>query len=162
MILKLGPLGDAVGAGSSKSRSPAPATAAAALIANLRRFSSRMPLPPAKKRKVAPEQHDGLAHIQRLEKLLLTAVSERTSLNPLVDLLDAARDAGDPHILFKSIYALYRVFASVIDTGMLVPTPDTGVKAVRTWIWERLNVFTDMLVGLMSDSEKSLRVSLVQ
>lgn len=119
-------------------------------------------LPPAKRRKVSTKQHGGIAHIQRLEKLLLEAVSEGTSLNPLVDLIDAAMDAEDPHLLFKCIYSLYRVFASIIDTGMLVPTPDSGAKIVRTWIWEKLNVFTDMLVGLMSDSEKSLRVSIFQ
>ena len=116
-------------------------------------------LPPAKKRKVATKQHDDLEHIQRLEHLLLGAVSEGTSLNPLVDLLDVTKGAGDPHVLFKCIYALYRVFASIIDAGMLVPTPDAGAKVVRTWIWERFNIFTDMLVGLMNDSEKSLRVS---
>lgn len=119
-------------------------------------------LPPTKKRKVSVEQHEGLAYIQRLEKLLLDAVAEGTSLNPLVDLLDATTIAEDPHLLFKCIYSLYRIFASIIDIGMLVPTPDSGTKVVRTWVWEKLNIFTDMLVGLMSDSEKSLRVSVSQ
>ena len=118
-------------------------------------------LPPAKKRKLATKRRGDLERIQRLEDLLLEAVSGGTSLNPLVDLLDATKDAGDPHVLFKCIYALYRVFASITDTGMLVPTPDAGAKIVRAWIWERFNVFTDMLVGLMNDSEKSLRVSVV-
>ena len=118
--------------------------------------------PPAKKRRISAKPHDDLTHIQHLEKLLLEAVSEGTSLNPLVDLLDAAMDAGDPRVLFRCIYSLYRVFASIINTGMLAPTPDSGAKVVRTWIWERLNVFTDMLVGLMSDSEKSLGVSVSQ
>ena len=116
-------------------------------------------LPPAKKRKVVANQGDNFERIQHLEKLLLEAVSQGHSLNPLVDLLDAAKGAADPHLLFKCIYALYRVFASIIDSGMLVPTPDTTARVVRTWISERLNIFTDMLVGLMSDSEKSLRVS---
>ena len=119
-------------------------------------------LPPAKKRKLATKRHGDLERIHRLEDLLLEAVSGGTSLNPLVDLLDATKDAGDPHVLFKCIYALYRVFASITDTGMLVPTLDAGAKIVRAWIWERFNVFTDMLVGLMNDSEKSLRVSVVQ
>ena len=119
-------------------------------------------LHPAKKRKVVVRKNDGLEHIQRLEKLLLEAVAEGTSLNPLVDLLDAAKNASDPRLLFKCIYALYRVFASTIDAGMLVSTPDPSAKVVRSWIIERLNVFTDMLVGLMSDSEEYLRVSAVQ
>jgi len=119
-------------------------------------------LPPAKRRKVTNKQHDNLAQIERLEKLLVEAVSEGTSLNPLVDLLDATTHARDPHVLFKCTYALYRVFAFIIDAGMLVPSPDAGTKVVRTWIWERLNVFTDLLVGLMNDSEKSLRVSVFQ
>lgn len=132
-----------------------------------RQHFSSMPLPTAspslpKKRKVSTRQHDVLAHIQHLEKRLLEAVSEGTSLNSLVDLLDAAMDTGDSHVLFKCIYSLYRVFASIINTGMLVPTPDSGAKVVRTWIWERLNSFSNMLVGLMSDSEKSLRVSVSQ
>ena len=119
-------------------------------------------LPPAKKRKVAVKQYSDVEHIQRLENLLLEAVSEGASLNPLVDLLDSAKNAGDPHLLFKSIYALYRVFSSIIDARMLVPTPDADAKVVRIWISERLNIFTDMLVGLMNDSEKSLRVSVFQ
>ena len=119
-------------------------------------------LPPAKKRKVATKQRGDLEHIQRLENILLEAVSGGASLNPLVDLLDATKDAGDPHVLFKCIYALYRIFASVVETGMLVPTADAGAKVVRFWIWERFNIFTDMLVGLMNDSEKFLRVSVTQ
>jgi U3 small nucleolar RNA-associated protein 19 len=114
-------------------------------------------LPPAKRHKVVAYD---LEYIRRLENLLLEAVAERTSLNPLVDLLDAAKNADDPHLLFKCIYALYRVFASTIDAGMLVPTPDPNAKLVRSWIFERLNIFTDMLVGLMSDSEEHLTVKL--
>jgi hypothetical protein len=116
-------------------------------------------LPPAKKRKVVTDKNNDLERIQRLEKLLLQAVAEKTSLNPLVDLLDVAKNAGDPHHLFKCIYALYRVFVSTIDARMLVPTPDPSAKLVRIWIFERLDFFTDMLVGLMSDSEEHLRVS---
>jgi hypothetical protein len=119
-------------------------------------------LPPAKKRKIVANQGDNFERIQHLEKLLLEAVSQGHSLNTLVDLLDAAKGAADPHLLFKCIYALYRVFASIIDSGMLVSTPDTTARVVRTWISERLNIFTDILVGLMSDSEKSLRVSTFQ
>lgn len=115
--------------------------------------------PPAKRHKVDTKQNDGFERIQRLENLLTDAVSEGTSLNPLVDLLDVAKNAEDPYLLFKCIYTLYRVFASILDAGMLVPTSDADAKVVRTWISEKLNVFTDMLVGLMSDEEKSLRVS---
>ena len=122
-------------------------------------LASNSSLPPAKRRKVAANNNDDLEHIQRLEILLLQAVAERTSLNPLVDLLDAAKNAAPPHFLFKCMYALYRVFASIIDAGMLVPTLDPGAKVVRAWISERLNLFTDMLLGFMSDSEKPLRVS---
>ena len=119
-------------------------------------------LPPAKKRKLVTKQDVDLKHIQRLENLLIEAVAEGTSLNPLVDLLDAAKNAEDPRLLFKCIYALYRVFASTIDARMLVPTPDPSAKVVRTWIFENLNFFTDILVGLMSDSEEYLRVSTFQ
>lgn len=119
-------------------------------------------LPPTKKRKIAAKENDRIERIQRLENLLLKAVSAGTSLNPLVDLLDIAKNAKDPHLLFKCIYALYRVFASIIDARMLVPTPDVDAKIVRTWISERLNIFTDMLVGLMSDPETSLRTSAIQ
>ena len=119
-------------------------------------------LPPTKKRKIAARENDDIERIQRLEILLLKAVSSGTSLNPLVDLLGIAKNAKEPHLLFKCIYALYRVFASVIDARILVPTPDADAKIVRTWIFERFNIFTDVLVGLMSDSEKSLRVSIPQ
>ena len=119
-------------------------------------------LPPTKKRKVATEKSGELDRIQHLEKLLLEAVSERTSLNPLIDLLDVAKNAKDPHLLFKCIYALYRVFTSTIDAGMLLPSPDPCTNVVRAWILERLSLFTDMLVGLMSDSEECLRVSISQ
>lgn len=115
-------------------------------------------LPPSKKRKVS--QSDGKAtRIQQLEEGLSAAVNNHTSLNAVVDLLHIAQGAKDPQLCSKSIYALYRVFVSIINSGGLASKGDESAKVVRAWIWEKLSAYTDLLVGLMSDEEKALRVS---
>lgn len=115
-------------------------------------------LPPSKKRKVS--QSDGKAtRIQQLEEGLSAAVNNHTSLNAVVDLLHIAQGAKDPQLCSKSIYALYRVFVSIITSGGLASKGDESAKVVRAWIWEKLSAYTDLLVGLMSDEEKALRVS---
>jgi U3 small nucleolar RNA-associated protein 19 len=114
-------------------------------------------LPPSKKRKTSVVD-DKTSRIQQLEQDLNDAILKNTSLNKLVDLLDIAQTADDPRLRSKSMYALYRVFVSIIASRRLALKGDESAKVVRGWIWERLNAYTDLLVGLMSHQEKSLRV----
>lgn len=117
-----------------------------------------LPEPQKKRRKVA---HDTgvAADIKNLEDSLGISVKANTSLNKLADLVDLVVNQHDPQIVSKGIYALYRIFTLIISTGKLSISGDDSVKAVKTWLWERLHAYTDFLVGLMKDEEKVLRVS---
>jgi U3 small nucleolar RNA-associated protein 19 len=114
-------------------------------------------LPPSKKRKTSLVD-DNLLRIQQFEADLNEAISKNTSLNTLVDLLDIAQVAKDPQLSSKSIYALYRVFVLLITSGRLALRGDENAKVVRGWILERFRAYTDLLILLMRDQEKSLRV----
>jgi U3 small nucleolar RNA-associated protein 19 len=117
-------------------------------------------LPPSKKRKISSSE-DKTSRIQQLETELNLAISNNTSINTLVDLLEISKSAEEPQICSKSIYALYRIFVALIASGRLDLKGDENAKVVRAWIREKLNAYTDLLVGLMNDSEKSLRVSAI-
>ena len=128
-------------------------------------FSAMAPrpsLPPsAKKRKLTDTktEDDVALSIHALELQLTTAVANKTSLNPLADLLDLARNATDAAVLSKAIYALYRVFVLIVSANLLYgPIADEKGKAVRTWLHERLQTYTQLLVGLLKDDETTLRV----
>ncbi|EGN95534.1 hypothetical protein SERLA73DRAFT_113133 [Serpula lacrymans var. lacrymans S7.3] len=116
-------------------------------------------LPPNKKRKT---EKDGLSFevsSRRLEAQLTSAVASNASLNPLADLLDLANTASDAQDLSKVIYSLYRVFVTIIQSGKLDRGGDEASKVVRKWIWERLDSYVDLLVGLLQDEEIFLRKS---
>jgi len=110
-------------------------------------------LPPTKKRKTAQS-----TPIKSLEAQLTTAVAEHGSLNPLADLLALAHGASDAREMSKAIYSMYRVFVLIISRGILVHGGDDAAKLVRKWIWEQLDSFVELLVGLLQDDEPSLRV----
>ena len=115
-------------------------------------------LPSSKKRKIR-DTDDTIHTIQELEKQLTTAVANGASLNPLADLLDLASGSEQPAHLLKAIYALYRVFVTILSNGLLSgPDRTEEAKAVRTWLLERLNAFVDQLAGLLKDEEASLNV----
>ncbi|KAG6845195.1 hypothetical protein H0H87_012522 [Tephrocybe sp. NHM501043] len=117
--------------------------------------------PPNKKRKVQ-EDSKTIALIQRLEAELTHAVSTNSSLNPLADLLDLALATENASEASKAIYALYRVFVLIISADKMGLGGDEAVKVVKTWLWDRLNVYVDFLGGLLKDQEKTLRTSALQ
>jgi hypothetical protein len=45
---------------------------------------------------------------------------------------------------------------------MLVHGGDDAAKLVRKWIWEKLDSFVKLLVGLLQDDEPSLRVRIIR
>ncbi|CAL1714795.1 unnamed protein product [Somion occarium] len=114
-----------------------------------------------KKRKAASNTSpDDAAKIQKLEEQVTTAVTSKTSLNPLTDLLEAAQNATEPSILTKAIYALYRSYVVIITNGLLSNIPaNEEAKAVRAWLNERLHEYTELLVGLLKDEDATLRTS---
>jgi U3 small nucleolar RNA-associated protein 19 len=94
-----------------------------------------------------------------LENELSAAIGSGTSLNALADLLDIATTIGeDAQVVSKTIYAIYRTVVLLVSAGHLTPGGDEDAKLVRTWIWERLNTFVDLLCGLLKDDDKTLRV----
>ncbi|KAH8093777.1 CBF-domain-containing protein [Cristinia sonorae] len=116
-----------------------------------------------KKRKLSDEKNtnkDVAFSIQSLEVQLTAAVANKTTLNPLADLLDIARNIAEASLLSKALYALYRVFVVIISAGMLHGAlSDDTAKAVRTWLNERLQGYTQLLVGLLKDDEPTLKTS---
>jgi hypothetical protein len=113
--------------------------------------------PPTKRRKTAVQT----TSIKSLEVQLTSAVADNGSLNPLADLLALAHSTSDAREMSKAIYSTYRVFVLIISRGMLVYGGDDATKLVRKWIWEKLDSFVDLLVGLLQDDEPVLRVRII-
>jgi U3 small nucleolar RNA-associated protein 19 len=117
--------------------------------------------PPSKKRKVASVDDLQISEIATLEAQLTRAVQDGGSLNSLADLLALAQANPAPvQRTSKSIYALYRVFVTIISSGKLASGGDEDAKAARAWIWARFDAFADILCGLLQDTDKGLRVCL--
>jgi U3 small nucleolar RNA-associated protein 19 len=112
-------------------------------------------LPPTKKRKTAH-----VANIERLEETLTVALSKSASLNPLVDLINLATTLTDAQDLHKAIYALYRIFVLIINSGRLCGGQEEGeeAKVVRSWLNERLAEYTTVLCTCLRHSEKGIMV----
>lgn len=120
--------------------------------------------PPSKKRKTNPSSSSLSSQVQVLEDTLTSALQSTPikSLNPLADLLDLASEATEAKDTSKVIYASYRVFVLIIQSGRLVggaADEDEGNKVVRNWLGERLAVYQDLLSGLLTDEDSGLRVS---
>lgn len=102
---------------------------------------------------------DVAASIQLLEGQLIAAVSAKSSLNALADLLDIARTTTDAQVLSKAIYALYRVFVVVITNNLLLNVSGNDeARTVREWIQEKLRGYVELLTGLLKDEESMLKV----
>src|SRR5580765_2555735 len=100
-------------------------------------------LPPhSKRRKI---QRNSTENVKQLEDEITSAISNNSSLNPLANLLALLFDLEDPHETSKAIYALYRVFVSIIVSGKLSPGGEDTVKVVNVWLWEKLMSFVDFL-----------------
>ncbi|KAH7889576.1 CBF/Mak21 family-domain-containing protein [Phlebopus sp. FC_14] len=111
--------------------------------------------PPSKRRKTTSDSFS----LKNLESQITAAVADNTSLNPLSDLLKLTQQTSEAKELSKIIYSLYRVFVVIISNGKLVPGGGDAAKVVRRWIWERLDTYVELLVGLLQDEESSLRRS---
>jgi len=99
-----------------------------------------------------------LSRIKKFEDEITSAIVENSSLNKISDFISFFFDLVDPHDSSKGIYALYRVFVSVILNGNLSPGGDDTAKMVKAWLWEKLMSYVDFLGGLLQDEEKFLRV----
>ncbi|KAF9227820.1 CBF-domain-containing protein [Gyrodon lividus] len=111
--------------------------------------------PPAKRRKTKGDK----ACLKKLELEVTAAAASNTSLNPLSDLVNLALEASDAKEMSKAIYSLYRVFVVIISNDKLAPGGGDPAKVVRKWIWERLDSYVELLVGLLQDEEAALRKS---
>lgn len=111
--------------------------------------------PPTKRRKTAVESNS----FKSIEAQLSLAVAENGTLNPLADLLVLAYGSSDAREMSKAVYSIYRVFVLIISRGMLAHGGDDAAKLVRKWIWEKLDSYVELLVGLLQDEEPALRKS---
>ncbi|KAL0577303.1 Maturation and nuclear export of 40S ribosomal subunits interacting protein [Marasmius crinis-equi] len=116
---------------------------------------------PAKKRKIEATSEVSQS-IQKLEQRIADAVEKNGSLNPVADLLELATTSEHAEDASKSIYALYRSFVTIIRKGKFAVGNDDSSKIVKTWLWEQLNAYVELLAGLLQDEEKSLRMSALQ
>lgn len=113
-------------------------------------------LPPPKKR----QKTKGSRTVTKdLELHIAAAVANNASLNPLSDLLDIAQNVSDAGDMSKAVYSLYRVFIVIVSSGKLAPGGGDAAKVVRKWVWERLDAYVSLLLGLLQDEEATLRVS---
>lgn len=108
----------------------------------------------SKKRKTTESTYDSKS-IQTLENQLTASVNAKSSLNGLVDLLDIAESTEDAPLCSKAIFASYRVFILVINSGVLAVGRE---DSVRMWIQERLNSYVELLIKLLHNHQLSLRV----
>ncbi|KAJ3534709.1 hypothetical protein NM688_g7095 [Phlebia brevispora] len=100
------------------------------------------------------------ATIKSLEEQLIAAVSSKSSLNALADLLDITSNEADAQTVFKAIYALYRVFVVIITNGLLLNVSGTDeTRTVREWLQEKLRSYVELLTGLLKDEESMLKTS---
>lgn len=111
-------------------------------------------LPPTKRRKTKGSE----TTIKDLELQITAAVAHNTSLNTLSDLLDIAQNVSDAKDMSKAVYSLYRVFVVIVSSNKLAPGAGDAAKVVRKWVWERLDTYVRLLLGLLQDEEAALRV----
>ncbi|KAF9246432.1 CBF/Mak21 family-domain-containing protein [Melanogaster broomeanus] len=111
--------------------------------------------PPAKRSKTKGDA----TPLKILELELTAAAANNAPLNPLSDLLNLALGASDVNEMSKAIYGLYRVFVVIISNDKLAPGGGDAARVVRKWIWERLDSYVELLVGLLQDEEAALRKS---
>lgn len=119
----------------------------------------------SKKRKASSNASLGedqtILHIKELETQLTDAISENKSLNKLANLLQLTVNAPDATHVLKAVYALYRIFVTLTTRGMMNSKGSEEAdeaRAVRAWLWEHMNQYTEFLGGLLHDDEAILRV----
>jgi U3 small nucleolar RNA-associated protein 19 len=125
-------------------------------------MAPRSSLPPSHKKRKHSDHNDyekAALKIVQLEKQITEAVASKSSLNPLVDLLDIAHNTVDAQTASKGIWALYRVFVVIMTHDLLLNVSGSDEsQAVRVWLQEKLNAYVTLLVGLMKDEEPALKV----
>lgn len=116
-------------------------------------------LPPTSRRwKIRQDESENAKYIKRFEDEIISAIDKGSSLNSLADILALLFDLEDPQDTSKGIYALYRVFVSVIVSGRLLSDSDESGKVVKAWLWEKFMSYVDFVGALLQDEEKFLRV----
>ncbi|KAF8559665.1 CBF-domain-containing protein [Imleria badia] len=114
--------------------------------------------PPTKRQKTRSNE----TITKDLERQITAAVADNASLNPLSDLLVIALNASDARDMSKAIYSLYRVFVVIVSSNKLAPGGSDAAKVVRKWVWERLDTYVNLLLGLLQDEEATLRKSTLE
>ncbi|KAH7103707.1 CBF-domain-containing protein [Auriculariales sp. MPI-PUGE-AT-0066] len=103
------------------------------------------------------------AKIAALEAALVDP--EALSLNPLADLVaiaqQSAQDQQSAQTTHAAIWALYRVFATLIQRGILYGSAsgDKAKKEVRLWLYGRQDEFVALLARLLASEEQAIRDS---
>lgn len=103
-----------------------------------------------------PKSNGQLVSVTQLEAALLDP--DAPSINPLADLLVHARSSrATPADVHSAIFALYRVFVSLISRGLFAPGSSLPAE-VKTWLYARLDEYTALLASLLVHEEDALKV----
>ncbi|KAG8882090.1 hypothetical protein FRB98_003927 [Tulasnella sp. 332] len=123
------------------------------------KLKSSLPAP-RKRQKTSSTTED----IQTLERTILTAIQDGSSLNPLTDLMGLISSSPDPKTTHSVIYAVYRISVALAQAGRLTPERDESeeAKIVRQWLEARVTTFSELLAGLLKDDERALRIGALE
>lgn len=119
---------------------------------------ARSSLPTSTRKRKSSSLDVTVSAIQHLEHELSSAISTNSSLNQLADLLDIVLHTEDAVHACKAIYALYRVFITIIANDLLDREGDGNVKLVRAWLVDKLQAYVELLAGFLKDEAATLRV----
>ncbi|KAI0947562.1 hypothetical protein AcW1_009286 [Taiwanofungus camphoratus] len=123
---------------------------------------ARSSLPTSTRKRKSSSLDVTVSAIQHLEHELSSAISTNSSLNQLADLLDIVLHTEDAVHACKAIYALYRVFITIIANDLLDREGDGNVKLVRAWLVDKLQAYVELLAGFLKDEAATLRTSALQ
>lgn len=95
--------------------------------------------------------------VEELESQLTSGFAEGSSLNSLRDLLSFTT-SDDPQLLYKSIFALYRVFTVGLKSPYYSHRKTVEIVGVQKWLEECLEEFVELLTKLLAHSSVDIRV----
>lgn len=95
--------------------------------------------------------------IEQLEAELTTALLERTSLNSFSELLSFT-ESDDSRLLYKAIFALYRLFTVALASPFYSKPQSSEVLKVTKWLDIKIDNFTDVLSNLLHHEVADIRV----
>ena len=106
-----------------------------------------------------------MERVKALEADVQKAITDGSSMNILLDLLDCAlKSERDPAMTHDAIWSLYRIFVTLIERGRIFSAASNDNESqsiVRTWLAQQFARYCDFLVELLQNDHSQLRVCCV-